>query len=114
MLDSYSAEKFHWQRGVHYAKYGVEYTLNDHGDYLYFGSFGRLDRHLPKSEQYTKGNGRKALAELCKLADFHDQAIELYTQYPELYEYYESFGFKCIKEGDWHYRRYRREPAQRH
>lgn len=113
MLQSYQAERFQWLCGYHNGKLGIEYRIQDHGDYIYFGSFCRADRYLPKEKQTTKGNGRKALKELCEVADVYGQAIELYTVFPQLYAYYEEFGFVCTEHRGGNVRRYRREPKSR-
>ena len=47
-----------------------------------------------RNDSGIKGQGRIAMASVCRFADRLGVQIRLNTQIPKLYPYYEAFGFK--------------------
>lgn len=71
--------------------------------------------HFRRYDSYPKGNGRKALLELCELADSFGIRIDLdtYTE-PKLHAFYRSIGFRKAPKG-YHYsdHGFTRKPADK-
>jgi hypothetical protein len=74
----------------HIRDLGVTWTMTAG----YFASFGR-------HPTCRKGNGAKALHEICDLADQLGLDIFLDTRPEKLIKYYEKFGFKYEGEDRW-------------
>lgn len=92
-------QKRHWE------ELGVQWRLNQEGntEFFHFHSFGRRvgrDWEGDSVAGPTKGNGRKALAEVCKMADRRKMPLILWTNVAKLVAYYKSFGFVEAHDAD--------------
>ena len=74
-------------RGKHMWQYGVSWSVQRWRDNaIRFSSFFRHGG--------SKGDGAKALAEVCDAADIYQLEISLFTEFDPLVAYYGRLGFK--------------------
>lgn len=87
--------QFRALREEHVSKLGVDWHMSHYfsENNWYFSCFCRRDYYSEARNGPTKGNGAKALREVCELADKLGVTLQLDTVYEKLYGYYESFGF---------------------
>lgn len=99
---------FAYLQGIHHEKYGVAWHTQSAGDdTIRFSSFHRFNGE--------KGNGAKALKEVCDLADTYGVKVTLYTEFPKLVPFYEKFGFvKDTKRSSSHNTEFFRNPSPKH
>ena len=76
--------------GRHIEKFKVSWDIANHGDCLHITCFGRFDGQ--------KGDGAKAMQQICELADAYRIKLTLTADNKKLVDWYTQFGFEGKRE----------------